>query len=208
MRITVLMGGDSPEREISLASGRAVAAGLQDVGHEVELVDIPNVAAVLDLPNLKTSDVVFPALHGGQGEDGHLQAVLDVMGVPYALSGPRASALAMDKGSTKRIMRSAGIPTPDWLQVTWRRDSEALSVDRILDRAAAELGFPLVIKLNGAGSSVGVEIVQTPGEFTAAFQRVIAAEVQSSQDILLEKFIPGRDGSTYANTSVVSSSPI
>jgi len=208
MKITVLMGGDSPEREVSLLSGKAVAEGLIRAGHEAVLVDIPNVAAVLDLPALRECDVVFPALHGGQGEDGHLQALLDVLDIPYALSGQAASALAMDKSSTKRILRAAGIPTPAFLQVTWdpRREGdgppeggprEADTLDRIYQRAADDLGFPLVIKLNGAGSSVGVEIVDEPGGFKEAFMRVAGAEtsVKSTRglDLLLEKFIPGRE---------------
>lgn len=169
MKILVLMGGDSPEREISLLSGRAVAEGLRRAGHQVEAVDIPDVATVMDLAQVRDADVVFPALHGGQGEDGHLQALLDLRDVPYALSGHAASALAMDKGATKRVMRSAGVPTPDWLQVTWdsraeailagdqgrARPGESLTVNHIQERCAAELGYPLVIKLNGAGSSVG-----------------------------------------------------
>jgi D-alanine-D-alanine ligase len=207
MRIAVLMGGDSPEREISLLSGGAVADGLRQAGHEVDLVDIPSVGAVLDLDILRKVDMVFPALHGGQGEDGHLQAVLDVMKIPYALSGAAASSLAMDKGSAKRVMRAAGIPTPDWLQVTWdpRQGKTGLAgsgkggctPEHIFERAAAELGFPLVIKLNGAGSSVGVEIVEEPGLFPEAFSRVAAAGttdgVSGELDLLLEKFIPGRE---------------
>ena len=208
MKIAVLMGGDSPEREISLMTGQAVADGLRRAGHEVELVDIPAVSAVLDLDVLKEVEMVFPALHGGEGEDGHLQAVLDVLKIPYALSGAAASALAMDKSSSKRVMRAAGIPTPDWLQVTWenrqeradkasggRQDGDTL--ERIFQRAASDLGFPLVIKLNGAGSSVGVEIVKEPGGFKEAFLKV--AQVGTTDysapelDILLEKFIPGRE---------------
>jgi len=119
MKITVLMGGDSTEREISLLTGEAVAQGLAAKGHLVTKVDIPSVAAVMAMAELRDQDVVFPALHGGQGEDGHLQSLLDIMGVRYALSGATASALAMDKGATKRIMRGAGIATPDWLQVSW-----------------------------------------------------------------------------------------
>lgn len=209
MRIAVLMGGDSPEREISLMTGQAVADGLRRAGHEVELLDIPSVRAVLDLDILRKVDVVFPALHGGQGEDGHLQALLDVLEIPYALSGPAASSLAMDKSSTKRIMRAAGIPTPDWLQVTWDRRREApkgkacagleedCTIERVFERAAAELGFPLVIKLNGAGSSVSVEIVTEPGGFKKAFLDVVEAGTASGPsfvlDILMEKFIPGRE---------------
>ncbi len=209
MKITVLMGGDSPEREISLLSGKAVVKGLLEAGHDVKGIDIKSVASVLDLPELKDCDVVFPALHGGQGEDGHLQAVLDVLGVPYALSGAAASALAMDKSATKRVLRSAGIPTPDWLQVCWDqrsgqpdlmlsrenndRESEGLTLERVFQRASRELGFPLVIKLNGAGSSVGVAIVEKPAEFEKAFAQVVAAAKEPMLDIILEKFIPGRE---------------
>lgn len=209
MRIAVLMGGDSSEREISLLTGKAVASGLKRAGHEVELLDIASVESVLTLPVLREVDVVFPALHGGQGEDGHLQALLDVIRIPYALSGAAASALAMDKSSTKRIMRAANIPTPRWLQVTWDprqekpgrspggEEGSAFTLDRIFERAAAELGFPLVIKLNGAGSSVGVEIVEEPTRFKEAFLSVASVGPEDGSvgglDILLEEFIPGRE---------------
>ena len=160
MKIAVLMGGDSSERDISLLTGKAVAAGLERAGHQVTVLDIPRVAAVAGLGQLKDHDVVFPALHGGHGEDGHLQALLDLMEVPYALSGPLASALAMDKGAAKRVMRGAGVPTPDWLQVTWdkagdhpeavvgRTGSERasdLGLDHVLELASFEIGFPLVV---------------------------------------------------------------
>ncbi len=112
------MGGDSPEREVFLSSGKAVAEALRRAGHQVETVVIPDLAAVMSLSQLRNCDVVFPALHGGQGEDGHQQALLEIMDIPFALSGFAASALAMDEGNTKRVMRAAGIPTPDWLQVT------------------------------------------------------------------------------------------
>ena len=203
MKVAVLMGGDSPEREISLLTGKAVVSGLERAGHQVTALEIPDVAAVLALPGLRDHDVVFPALHGGQGEDGHLQALLDVLGIPYALSGPLASALAMDKGAAKRMMRGAGIPTPDWLLVCWDRRSarpEAVSgrkpglgLDRITERAAAELGFPLVVKLNGAGSSVGVRIVERPGDLPEAFNAVAGSAPADAVDILLEKYIPGRE---------------
>jgi len=209
MRIAVLMGGDSPEREVSLDSGQAVAAGLVRAGHEVLSLDIPTVAAVMDMPELRTVDVVFPALHGGQGEDGHLQAVLDLLEIPYALSGARASAIAMDKLACKRIMRAAGIPTPDWLQITWDRkaakpgalttkagadrDNGGLTMERVFARANEELGFPLVIKLNGAGSSVGVEIVERPDQFEAAVGRVVDVPCDKCLELLIEKFIPGRE---------------
>jgi len=205
MHVAVLMGGNSPERDISLLTGRAVAGALEEAGHRVTALDIPSVRAVLDpatLAQVQAADVVFPALHGGEGEDGHLQAVLDVLGIRYALSGAAASALAMDKGSTKRIMRAAGIPTPQWLQVTWDRcqhDDSGLTMEenpalvRLQGRASMELGYPVVIKLNGAGSSVGVAIVQEPAGFIEAFTEVVEAAPGSETEVLIEKFIPGRE---------------
>lgn len=209
MKITVLMGGDSPEREISLQTGEAVAAGLAARGHDVTRIDIPSVAAVMQMTELKDQDVVFPALHVGQGEDGHLQALLDIMGVRYALSGATASALAMDKGTSKRVMRGAGIPTPDWLQVSWdtlkgrpgslktkqglELSPDVLTIARIQERAASELGFPLVVKLNGAGSSVGIAIVQEEKDFAGALEGIVAAENGPAQDVIIEKYIPGRE---------------
>jgi D-alanine-D-alanine ligase len=218
MRIVVLMGGTSPERKVSLESGRAVAAALTARGHVVETVDVRDFAALATLPALRDCEVVFPALHGGAGEDGRLQALLELIEVPYALSGPMASAMAMNKAVTKRLMRGAGIPTPDWLQVAWDpaggRPSgltgggpassvaakgrarakasvppDAFTLDHVLERAAEELGFPLVIKPNREGSSVGVEIVKTSRGFKAAFGRV----AEQGRDLLLERFVPGRE---------------
>jgi D-alanine-D-alanine ligase len=207
MRVAVLMGGDSPEREVSLRSGAAVAEGLRRAGHEVREITLDRVADVMGHEGLLEVDVVFQALHGGDGEDGHLQALLDVIGIPYAMSGQAASAVAMDKALTKRIMRSAGIPTADWLQVTWDKASDRpgalagaggagakiLTLDRIADRAADELGFPLVVKLNAAGSSVGVAIVKSPSEFADSFARVAAELPGPAGDILLERYVPGRE---------------
>ncbi len=209
MRIAVLMGGDSPEREISVATGKAIAAGLERSGHEVQSLDIPSVGAILKMPELHDVDLVFPALHGGEGEDGHLQSLLDILKIPYALSGATASAIAMDKASSKRIMRAAGIPTPDWLQVTWNRkdakpgsvtaksgverDQTGLTMERVFERARDEIGFPMVIKLNGAGSSVGVEIVEQPDGFEAAIGRLVDFPCDKCLDLLIEKFIPGRE---------------
>ena len=149
MKITVLMGGTSAERDVSLASGVRVAEALRSYGHEVLSVDTahgilsapdeqallggkivktipPDVQALVrlnaELPgtlrSLPQTDVVFLALHGGQGEDGTLQALLDLTGVPYTGSGHLASALAMDKDLSKHLFRAAGVPTADWRMVT------------------------------------------------------------------------------------------
>jgi len=201
------MGGDSPEREISLASGRAVTEALQRRGHEVTAVDLAGIAEVADLAGLREADAVFPALHGGFGEDGHLQALLEILAVPYVLSGPLASALAMNKSAAKRLMRGAGIPTADWMLVAWDRasgrprsvvdaDQEPRSareapctVEHIAARVNEELGYPLVVKPNSTGSSVGVAIVEKPDDFAAAFTQAATAE----QDVLLERYVPGRE---------------
>lgn len=212
MRITVLIGGNSPERPVSLATGQAIADALARRGHQVRTRDIASVADVLTMTDLRDDDLVFPALHGGDGEDGHLQAALDLLGVPYALSGQTASAVAMDKALTKRIMVGAGIRTPDWLLVTWGQaaggpvaldgstgpadvagDNQPLSLDHVRDRALAELGLPLVIKLNGAGSSVGVEIVEHADQFDQAFTSVAGAAEGRTVGILLERYIAGRE---------------
>lgn len=190
MRVTVLMGSNSAEREVSLRSAAAIAAALDAGGHTVRLVELPDVRTVMTL-DLAATDLVIPALHGGDGEDGHVQAVLDLLGLPYVFSGPLASALAMDKAAAKRVMAGAGIATPDWLLVAWDRSAPP-EVDHLQDRALAELGYPLVIKLNAGGSSVGVAIVDHPDEFAAAFAQ-IAASAGPQNAILLERYIPGRE---------------
>jgi len=210
VRIAVLMGGDSPERDISLASGQAVIDALRHGGHEVLPVELTRECDVCDLPELSTVDVVFPALHGGAGEDGRVQAVLELRGIPYALSGPAASAMAMDKAVAKRVMRGAEVPTPDWLLVTWDRGAErsdairgrdlqpgrldeALTLDHVLQRVEAEFDFPAVVKPNGSGSSVGVRIVRAASSFATAFAEVAAAAGAGTVEILVERFIPGRE---------------
>jgi len=203
LRVAVLMGGDSRERAISLESGEAVASALTAAGHEVESRTIASVSEVMGMSDLAGFDVVFPALHGGDGEDGHLQALLDLMGVTYALSGPRASALAMDKSATKRMLRGAGIPTPDWLLVSWEGSGtrpvsasgpglpggQMLDLDRLCARAASELGFPLVVKPNADGSSVGVHIVEDADGFAEAF----GATSRGGCSVLIEAYVPGRE---------------
>ncbi|MDY0108509.1 MAG: D-alanine--D-alanine ligase [Candidatus Krumholzibacteria bacterium] len=221
MHVTILMGSNSPERDVSLRSAAAVGAALERSGHTVRLIDIPSVRAVIEL-DFGGTDLVFPALHGGDGEDGHVQALLEIIGAPYVFSGPLASAVAMDKAAAKRIMIGAGIATPDWLLVTWdraasgpialsgkptskagaaggrRRRADAggaavLSLEHIQARAGDELGYPVVVKLNGGGSSVGVAIVEEPGAFAGAFSQVAAAATGQQAGILVERFIPGRE---------------
>jgi D-alanine-D-alanine ligase len=161
------------------------------------------------------TDLVIPALHGGYGEDGHLQAILDLHGIPYVFSGPLACAIAMDKAAAKRVMAGAGIATPDWLHATWDCgaessdgvsnistslsstsqliDSPVMSLEHLEERAFNELGYPLVIKLNDAGSSIGVMIVERPDQFASSFARVVAAGSGRFVDILFERYVAGRE---------------
>src|SRR3954452_115808 len=115
MKITVLYGGPSAEREVSLVSGRAVIDGLTRAGHEVFPSDIsPDDLSGLERP----ADVIFPVLHGQFGESGELQEILEARGLPFVGSGSRASRLGMDKVAMKEAWRNAGLPTPAWGVVT------------------------------------------------------------------------------------------
>src|SRR5918997_1229864 len=140
MRVTVLYGGPSAEREISLVSGRAVIDGLRSMGHEVFGSDVsPTDLSGLDRP----CDVVFPVLHGEFGESGELQEILEGRGLAFVGSGSRASRLGMDKAETKKVWEAAGLPTPAY---------EVLSGDRSRRSIAA----PCAVKALDSGSSIDV----------------------------------------------------
>lgn len=123
-------------------------------------------------------DLVFIALHGGAGEDGHLQALLDLLGVPYTGSGLLGSAVSMDKDLAKRLMRFAGVPTPDWLMAP--QSSE---------RVEQLLGFPVIVKASKQGSTVGLTIVREASALEAAYQTAF----QHDDEVLIERFVPGRE---------------
>src|SRR5262245_40300625 len=140
MKVAVLMGGPSAEREVSLRSGAAVAAALEESGAHVCTVDVRG--AELELP--RGTDVVFVALHGTFGEDGTLQQMLEDRGVPYTFSGPAASARAFDKIAAKQAFEDAGVATPRWTTL------ERRNLDLTL---VTHLGLPVVIKPARQGSS-------------------------------------------------------
>lgn len=214
MKVAVLMGGTSAEREVSLATGREVARALRASGHAVVAIDtadgrllssgeggvesaaaigrapperselvqleVGHLARTLDeLPERRGVEVVFVALHGGAGEDGRLQALLDLVGIPYTGSGYLGSALAMDKLITKELFAGAQIPTPPWL--TGRADP-----DMVEDALG---GFPVVVKPSREGSTVGVSVVRTAEELEAA---LVLAEAFAGPPIV-ERFIAGRE---------------
>src|SRR5438477_4032056 len=148
-RVALLMGGRSAEREVSLVSGQACVAALRQKGYDVEAVDGSGDMGALLAALEPRPDVVFNALHGRFGEDGTVQGILELIGLPYTHSGVLASALAMDKPMAKRLFASVGLRCPDGI---------------IVDRAALENGDPIerpyVVKPTNQGSSVGVRIVK------------------------------------------------
>jgi D-alanine-D-alanine ligase len=137
-----------------------------------------NAAMQGTLKALPQADVLFLALHGGQGEDGTLQALLDLTGVPYTGSGHLASALAMDKDLSKHLFRAAGVPTADWLM------SPAT-----VDEVRAALGFPVIVKPSKQGSTVGLSIVKAPEQLEPA----IKAAFEHDDEVMIERFIAGRE---------------
>lgn len=179
LRITVLAGGPSDERDVSLQSGGAIAGALRERGHRVTIADIcEEELSALDVP----ADVIFPALHGAFGEDGTLQRILEQRGLCFVGSGSSASALAMDKIATKQLAIRADIPTPPHLVV---RRADAATVQR--DIAAAGFGVPMVVKPVDSGSSVGTTIARDIGQAVAAVQDVVHRFGRA----LVEKFIAG-----------------
>lgn len=211
MRIAVLFGGASEERDVSVASGGQVVRALVSLGHDVIAVDTalgvlptdehehllsatvavvePTVETLARLRSGTSSivartsdlcdvDVVFIALHGGSGEDGTLQAVLDLRGIPYTGSGHMGSAFAMDKDVSKRLFRASNVPTPDWLMAP-------VGVDVV----SATLGFPVVVKPNKQGSTVGLTVVHDARDFDSA----VAVATCYDDEAMVERFVAGRE---------------
>jgi len=211
VRIAVLMGGTSDERDVSLSSGAQVAAALRSVGHEVMAVDTVrgllsadeerglldggvrsappasdelavldegNTVALTRAPELGAVDVFFMALHGGSGEDGTIQGLLDVSGVAYTGSDRLGCSLAMDKEVTKRLLRDAGIPTPEWLigPVT-------------AEEVEAKLGLPVIVKAAGGGSSLRLVLAHDRSELEA----VIIDSAGWNDVVLFERYHAGRE---------------
>ncbi len=181
-RVAVLMGGWSSEREVSLWSGQGVFNALRARGVNVTAVDADR-DAILTLAQ-KGFDRVFNVLHGTGGEDGTVQAVLDLQGVPYTGSGVLACALAMDKLRTKRMWKAEGLPTPDYLQL--KSDADAA-------RAHQTLGLPLFMKPAAEGSSVGITKVKSEAEQFSAFRIASGGDANrpGHRDVLAERFVAG-----------------
>lgn len=226
MKIVVLAGGLSTERDVSLMSGASACRALRENGHQAILVDLflgleevpENLEALFDAPDglcpdakieiqapdikavrasrkdqsarlfgphvldlCQLADIVFLGLHGQDGEDGRVQATLDLFGVPYTGGGYLASGLAMDKAMSKRLMDAAGIPTPKWQLLRY----EAPDVDRL----AEELPMPCVIKTTTGGSSLGVFLPEDRAALREALEKVLAF----NGEVLLEERVYGRE---------------
>lgn len=212
LRITVLMGGASAERDVSLASGLRIVGALTKRGHQVTALD-PAIGVVsradldeldrgnvgteppslevlaglgegrlrddlIAMPEIRDADVVFLALHGGQGEDGTVQALLDMAGVRYTGSGHMASAIAMDKDLSKILFRAAGVQTADWLMAP-----------QPVALVEQSLGLPVVVKPSKQGSTVGLSIVRNVGDLDAA----VAEAFRYDDEVMIERFIAGRE---------------
>lgn len=217
MRVIVLLGGDSPERDVSKVSGKAICEALLRQGHEVIAVDPagPNAGQAIDLQGRAAAlgseppstalvpaneaihaverigaqafgeiDVVFIALHGGRGEDGTIQALLDVVGLPYTGSGVMASSIAMDKETAKRIFVDLGVPVPRGFAADARTPR-----DTLLATIETDCGWPAIVKPNSAGSSVGFSILRSPADVDEAVKRAAVYDTR----LIFEEFIPGRE---------------
>ncbi len=177
MRIAVLKGGMSSEREVSLVSGTAIAKALRDEGFDVTEIDAAH--NLWEQLHRADPDVVFNALHGEWGEDGRVQGILEHFGAPYTHSGVMASSLAMDKHRSKALLRSVGITVP-----------EGTLVNRFAAAREHAIQPPYVVKPNAQGSSVGVYII---GEDDEAPPTEIADNAAMGEQVLVEKYIPGRE---------------
>jgi D-alanine-D-alanine ligase len=175
--VGVLLGGISAEREISLMTGEAVCKALRDCGYRIVPIEIQPDGAWM--ARLREIDVAFLALHGKFGEDGAVQGLLELAGVPYTGSGVLASALAMNKPMAKRVWAACGLPTPPW-QVVEKNDSWELQ---------KELTYPVVVKPCAEGSSVGVSIARSPEMFQAGLAEAFRYDPQA----LVETYIPGKE---------------
>jgi D-alanine-D-alanine ligase len=182
LRVAVVMGGPSAEREVSIETGQAVMRALATLGHDAQSLDFDG--RFVDALREIRPDVVFNALHGSGGEDGTIQGILEWMGIPYTGSDLTSCALAMDKHLTKKLLAAEGLPTPAW-------DTFDLA-GGTLPLLPGSLNLPLVVKPRSSGSSAGVSIVRTHEEWTKAMLNVAPRTTQ----IMAEEFVPGREFSS------------
>jgi D-alanine-D-alanine ligase len=186
LHVAVLAGGLSLERDVSLRSGRRVADALADAGHNVTRLDLDDHL----VPTLAASgfDVAYLALHGKAGEDGTVQGLLDLLGIPYTGPDALASAIAWDKAVAKGLFARAGLPTPAWVALS----SDAvrdMGAARALERVAGRVGSPVVVKPSQGGGSMGVRLV----EDAAGLPSALVGSFSYHNVVLIEQFIDGME---------------
>ncbi|MBF0559435.1 MAG: D-alanine--D-alanine ligase [Nitrospirae bacterium] len=186
-RIGVLAGGTSAEREVSLKSGSAVYKALSGLGYDAVFIDVSD--GVCEKLRQEGIDIAFIVLHGGHGENGAIQGLLEVMGIPYTGSGILASALAMDKEAAKMVFLHHDIPVAPYIVV---RKKDVCGHDRINSQmvtALADFPLPWVVKPATEGSSIGVNIVREEGDIADALKEAFAY----GDRVLVEEFIKGKE---------------
>ncbi|HEU5061791.1 MAG TPA: D-alanine--D-alanine ligase [Solirubrobacterales bacterium] len=186
MKVAVLKGGRSLERGVSLRSGARVEDALERLGHEVLPIDVgPDLVKRLVA---ERPDVAFVAMHGVGGEDGTVQELLEILGIPFTGPGAAACARCMDKAQAKDAIEDAGLPTPEWFAFNQTAFREFGAADA-LGRLEETLGFPLVVKPSRGGSSLGVKFAAAPGEVPQA----LVSAFSYDDRIVLERFVDGRE---------------
>lgn len=202
MRVALIMGGNSSEREVSLASGQEVLNHLDGDRFEPVIYDPAKdlERLVRDAPDL---DVAFLALHGPLGEDGAMQGFCEMLGLPYTGSGILSSAMAMDKDITKRAYRESGLPVAPDLVI---RKNSITDMADLVKISLYSLGSPLVVKPLRQGSSVGLAIADNEADLTEAIEAALAPEGSA----LLEKYLPGREFTcgVVGNLNLIALPPI
>jgi D-alanine-D-alanine ligase len=185
-RIAVLKGGSSLERQVSLRSGARVEHALERLGHEVVAIDVA--ADLVERLRATDPDAAFVALHGRDGEDGTVQELLEILGVPYTGSGVLACSICIDKVLTKHLLVDAGIPTPEFFAFS-ETAFKSLGAADALPAIEERLDFPIVVKPAAGGSALGVKFARTaedvPGALVSAFSY--------DSRVLLERHVQGRD---------------
>ena len=186
MKVAVLQGGRSLERGVSLRSGARVEDALGTLGHEVLPLDAG--ADLVERLTAERPEAAFVALHGPGGEDGTVQELLEILGIPFTGPGAAACARCMDKVQGKDAIDDAGLPTPDWFAFNQTAFREFGAADA-LGRLEETLGFPLVVKPSRGGSSLGVKFARSPGEVPQA----LVSAFSYDDRVLLERFVDGRE---------------
>jgi D-alanine-D-alanine ligase len=184
--VAVLKGGSSLERTVSLRSGAQVQDALRRLGHDVVAIDV-GTELVAEL-RAASPDAAFIAMHGGDGEDGTVQGLLDVLGIPYTGSGPGACMRCTDKSLSKHLMREAHIPTPDFAAFPESAIRD-LGIAGALPELELSIGFPMVVKPVSQGSALGVRFARSRDDFP----RAIVGALSYDRAVLLERYIRGRD---------------